>query len=226
MNIDIHGIILISIAALELLSGIYIFVTRTKGHIVYAHSLIVLGVVVWVFGDGMYRLTSDPAVVELWMKIFYFGATVLTIAFVYFTYAFPFFLRKLSWPIVTIFIVSAVYIGALVILTDDIARVIAPAGKIRLQYGTLHQVFMLWFHAMFFWGFANLVEKMKVTAGIYHWQVRNIFLGILLSFIFGDIFALLLPAFGGPQWFYIACESSIFWLAFVTYIMFGKPRTT
>ena len=71
---DIHGIILIVIAIVEFIFGLFLFITREKGHIIYSYSLTILGIVFWVLSNGLYRLvnTSDEAL--FWVNIAHLSA--------------------------------------------------------------------------------------------------------------------------------------------------------
>lgn len=219
------GIILLIIAALELLSGIYIFVTRVKGHIVYAHSIIVLGVVLWVAGNGMFALNTTNDMLFFWTKFIYIGAVILTVGFVYFSYAFPYFDIQLRRGTTTLFIASLVYFTWLMGFTHLFIVSIQQnlrSGAYEVVYGDFYHVFALWFLFFFVWGFANLWRKLKKASGVHRWQIRNVFIGVLLSFLVGATFNLILPWIHGPQWFYIGAGSSLFWLAFTTYMVFNK----
>lgn len=220
----IIGWILIVIAAIELLSGVYVFMTRVKGHLVYSHTLVVLGVTSWVFANGAYRLTSSPETAFLWARLFYIGSILLTASFVYFTYVFPYAVRPLTRAVTLPLVLSAAYMIILISLSDQLIKSVSItlSGK-ELHYGTAYHIFLVWFFAMFIWGFSNLLQTLRTAAGVHHWQVKNIFLGVLLSFIFGSTFNLILPfLIHGTQWFYLGAGSSIFWLAFTTYMVFNR----
>lgn len=222
---QIIGITLLAIAFLELLSGIYIFITRVKGHIVYAHSIIVLGVVLWVTGNGMFALGTANDVLFFWTKFIYIGTAILTIGFVYFSYAFPYFDIQLHRGTVALFACSFLYFGWLMGFTQMLiagTQQNLQTGANEVIYGDFYHVFALWFLFFFVWGFANLWRKLKKASGVHRWQIKNVLFGVLLSFVLGATFNLILPWIHGPQWFYIGAGSSIFWLGFTTYMVFNK----
>lgn len=219
------GIALLIIAALELLSGIYIFVTRVKGHIVYAHSIIVLGVVLWVAGNGMFALNTLVDALYFWTRFIYIGAVILTIGFVYFSYAFPYFDVPLHRGTVLLLAGSFLYFTWVMGFTNKLLAGVQGQTQFGIHpvlFGDLYHLFIVWFLALFVWAFVNLLRKLKKAQGVHRWQIKSVFLGVLLSFLVGATFNVFLPLLGGPQWFFVGAGSSIFWLAFTSYIVFNK----
>ncbi len=223
MNTDIHGIILLIIAALELLLLLYLLFTRSKGHIIYSFTIFTVGVIFWVMGNGIHRLVKTNEAAFFWTDINHFAAIIIAVGLVYLSLAFPYLEKKISNAVKTVLITIIILFAYLIFFTEIIVESITGPIDNRFQViGPMYHFYAIVFLLLFIWAFINLFRKYKITEGIQRWQVGALLVGLMGSAIFGTLFDLFLPWFGGPQYFYLGPESSVIWLGFTSYIVFKE----
>ncbi len=220
---DIHGIILLIIAALELILLLYLLFTRSKGHIIYAFTIFTVGVIFWVMGNGLYRLVKTNELAFLWIDINQFAAMVIAVGLVYLSLSFPYLEKRITKIILAVWVFILFVFAYLLFFTDSVIKgVSGPISDRFAEKGSLYHMYAIVFLLMFVWAFVNFFKKYGRTAGVQKWQVGVLSVGLIGSAIFGTLFDLFLPWFGGPQYFYLGPESSVIWLAFTVYIVFKK----
>ncbi len=220
---DIHGLIQIIVAIIELGLGVYLFLTREKGHIIYAYSLFILGIVMWVGGNGLYRLVETNSAALFWTNMNHLSAGLIAVALVYFSIVYPYQKTILKVHHTLSFIVPLGILAYLLFATDTLIEKISGKLSNSIQViGPTYTLFAVWFLIYMGWAFYNLIKKYHESTGMYRPLLRLLLIGLLISFIMGTLFDLFFPWFGGPQYFYIGTESSIVWLALTTYIIFRK----
>lgn len=223
MNTDIHGIIQVVIAVLELILAIYLFKSRVRGHIIYSFTLFIFGVALWVFGNGLYRLVGTNDAALWWMNLNHLSAGIIAVGLLYFSYAFPYQTVAFKRHHIVAFIVPLVVLGYLLFGTNTLITKITGETPNRVQViGQTYVLFALWFLIYMGWAFFNLIRKYRTAGGASRRLQKLTLLSLLASFILGSLFDLFFPLFGGPQLFYVGTESSIIWLGVTTYIVIRR----
>lgn len=223
MIVDAHGIILLVIAALELLFVYYLWHTRSKGHVLYSFAGFAVSVVVWVGGNGLHRLVLTNKAAFFWTDVNHMAAMLIAIFFLYFSWAFPCLVASIKIKKVVLLIAPAVIFFCLMFFTNTIIQDVTGPNNNRYQVnGPLYHLYAVVFLAYFISALTNLFKRYKSSGGDQKWQLGALLIGLIGSGTFGTLFDLFLPWFGGPQYFYIGPESSVIWLGFVSYIVFSK----
>lgn len=220
---DIHGIILIVLAGLELALLVYLLFTRSKGHVLYSFTIFTLGVIFWVMGNGLFRLVKTNGAALFWTNLNYIAALAIAIGLVYFSFAFPYLEKQISKCIKTFWIIIFIAVGYLMFFTNIIIdNVTGPIDDRYVHEGSMHIIYSIVFLLLFIWALVNLYRKYKTTSGFQKWQIGVLLIGLVGSGVIGTLFNLFLPSFGGPQYFYLGPESSVIWLGLTSYIVFKK----
>ncbi|MBI3956821.1 MAG: hypothetical protein HY340_02425 [Candidatus Kerfeldbacteria bacterium] len=223
---DTHGIILLIIAALEFALAVYLFLTRSKGHVIYSYALFILSVTIWVLGNGLYRIIQDDATAFVWVRVLYFASVLIAITFVYFSLSFPHLIRPIRLIHSLLLVAPALVFLYVLFFTNSLVSSISGQPGIRqLSWGPFYHVFALWFMLYFGWGIVNLLKRLPLTSGFQYWQLKTLLTGIIISAVIGTTFNLILPWFNGPQLFFLGTEGSSIWLGVTSYIVFSKRAT-
>ena len=223
MAADTHGIILVIISLIEAVFILWLFFTRSKGHILYSYLGFAVGVFFWVLGNGLHRLMDTNEAAFFWTDINHFFAMLIAVSFLYFSYAFPYFTSRINIRKIVILILPLVAFFILIFFTNTIVEKITGEFGSRFQViGPLYHLYAVTWLFYFLWGLKNLFKKLKISDGVQRWQIKWLLVGIIISGIFGTFFDLFMTWFGGPQYYYLGSESSLIWLTFTGYVIFKK----
>ncbi|MFH2097412.1 MAG: histidine kinase N-terminal 7TM domain-containing protein [bacterium] len=220
---DIHGIVHIVIAALEILLGIYLLVSRVRDHKIYSYALFVFAIAAWVLSVGLYGMVENNETALFWAKSSHISSVVIAFALLYFSYSFPNQSIRFRLSHILSAVVPILLFGYLLYATDTwIEKVTGPMSDRYMEIGPTYTIFAVWFLVYMFWAMYNLYKKFVSSSGVYRKMLRVFLVSIVISFVLGTTFNLFLPWFGGPQMFYFGTESSVLWLGFSTYIILKK----
>lgn len=220
MNGDIQGIILIIIAIVEFILGLYILIKHQSQKIPIYYSLFIFSVVIWVLSNGIFVLTVS----NFWGDLAFVGAILLVAFFLVFAWVFPYedkiigVKRKLFLILPVIFFIVTLYINGIFIkeYSDPFH------GGSHDIHGPIYYFFVVYILTCFIWGISVLINKFKKSDGIHRWQLKYFLIGIILSCIFGVTFNLILPLFGVSSYSSYGPASTIIWLGFTSYIILKK----
>jgi signal transduction histidine kinase len=213
---DIQSIILISVSLLNAILALVVFINNRQSSIHKSFSLFVLGTSLWAFTNAATRLSSGLLNAWIWSVISYVSAINIALAFFYFSLVFPAKENRLqkyhklllyfSYPIIVLILaVPGITVKS---ITLQPWKIITGPGL--LVFGTYFLVFMIW-------GFVNLIKKYRIVRGLNKAQIKYIFLGTLISSIFGIIFNLVFPLLGDYRFVWLGPIFAIFMIGFAAY---------
>lgn len=217
----IIGFVLATIGVIELLISIFILFRRERSDSIIAFSLFNLGVAIWVFSNGVARLSPDLNVV--FDKLTFVGASIIVSAFVYFSWSFPYknnnFLKS---QIILLFLPTIIFTYALYtsdyLVGGDV--VLTKFGYYLMGEGKLYHLFNIYILSFFIWSFINLFKKLKTSDGYHLWQLRTILFALGVAAIFGVFSNLVLPwFFNVSSYYWLGPLFSVVWLGTITYIV-------
>lgn len=155
------------------------------------------------------------------MKLMYVGALILLTGFTYFSFYFPYKITNISFP-KHLIVITPCLIMILILYTTNLF-IIDYDENGKVLTGFVYNIFAVYFLTFWFWGSYNLVKKYKNAYGIHRWQLKNIFLALILPFIAGVTTNLLLPwLFNIWHLVWVGPMFSIIFFGFASYIIFKK----
>jgi PAS domain S-box-containing protein len=214
---DFNIFIYFSLLLIQLAFGVYILFYNVKSEINFSFAAFCFSLSFWTF--AVFRLMSAKQVSEIvfWGRYIHIGPILVIFFFLWFTFVFPkkiisgFKFGKVLLfipPLILLAMVPGPWILKSAILTTDGPRPI---------YGTGYPFFIAYFLIYFIFGIFNLIRKHNRTRGGEKNQIRYVFLGLFLSFLFGIITNLILPTFGVARFFSIGPFFTLFLIAFSAY---------
>jgi len=211
-------IFLLIITGLNLFFAAFIYFKNRKSQINIYFSLVIISVALWVFTNAACLKVNTIEKAILWSQISYISAILIATTFLYFSLAFPAILSKSEKFVPRkyhkIYILLSVPLISIIILIPGftIKNVILHPWQIITGPGLY--IFALYFLSTMGWAFQNLLRKYFVSQGIERMQMQYLFIGSILSALFGSICNLILPLFGDYRFVWLG---PIF-----TFIMIGS----
>ncbi|MBU0974360.1 hypothetical protein KKD03_01530 [Patescibacteria group bacterium] len=213
----VENLILIIISVLMAGLSFYVLFRNFRSSINISFFVMGIGVVIWVATNGVFMENQD-----LFMgKLTFTGAMLILVGFFYFSVLFPFRDKKIDWLMHALLLIPFILLNIFLYSGDlFIGEVVS---RDTLSFGVLYHVFAIYFLIFWIWIILNFVRKYRASDGLHKWQLKNLFYAISFSSIAGIITNLLMPwilnvQYGG----WIGPMFSIFFLGFVSYILFKK----
>lgn len=198
---------------------LYILISKTKKSASKKVFLFyVLGIIGWVFGIAMFRLSTSIDMARFWAIVYYNSASLIAVSLFVFSFLFPgpkksigkqkTALAFLPFIFFFIFIPTKYFINEVVIGDPNIVHL-----------GSLYHIFSIWFllyfSILYYQFFKNYFKEKKES--IHKLQLRYVLIGTLISGVMGVVFNLILPWIGNYKLIQIGPAFSIVWLSFITY---------
>ncbi|MFA5070530.1 MAG: histidine kinase N-terminal 7TM domain-containing protein [Patescibacteria group bacterium] len=219
--------ILIPIAILELILGLYILSRRPRSAVSVSFAIFCFSVALWVFSNGFgYVLESPDSFKVFWWYLTFPSASLIASVFLYFSWVFPYKSKEIRLREYLAVIIPTVVFSLVIAFSDIFIKGIDfNLNPPPFIFGPFYHVFAIYF--LFFWigALINLIIKYKKSDGIHRWQLKYLLIGVFLSSIFGMGTNLLLPYFFHLKtlsYDFIGPGSSIIWLGMVSYIIWKK----
>lgn len=220
MDLPLNYLVLILIAALNLLLGAIIVLKGgvKRENIIFA---ILLGfVALWVLGLALFGLSDNRAIVTIAAHIFYATASFIPAGIFYFSLTFP--SRKLQIHIIRealIVILTAVLLYITLapqVLIKDVA-IYSWGNEVLL--GSSYYLYTFIHVLITAWAIINLLLqlKRKELQHIVKIQLKYVLFGIGIAYLFGAIFNLLLPLLGNYKLVWLGPYFLILMAISVTY---------
>lgn len=218
--------ILIPIAILELILGIYILSRRPRSAVSVSFAIFCFSVALWVFSNGFGYVATTKMYQWFWWNLTFPAASAIVSVFLFFSWIFPYKSKLIRVKDYLLVITPALFFSALLIFTDWFIKDINYAkSPPQFVFGPFFHVFGVYFLIYWIGAFINLLLKYKKSDGIHRWQLKYLLWGLAFSSVFGMATNLLLPWVMNLITFYydfIGPASSIIWLGMVSYIIWKK----
>ncbi len=185
--------------------GFLVYFTNRKNRINQLFLLLILGVGIWMTGIILIPMISgfNLNLVLLVGRVPFFGASLLAIAFLFFSQLFP--RKHLKLPLIiniffSVLTIALIYtsLGTKFIIED----MVLTNGIYEPSFGTLYPLWGLLFLSIMLFGMILLGWKYKITKGIERIQIKYFFIGAILSTLIAITTNLLIPLIG---------HSSMYW---------------
>ncbi|MBI5699708.1 PAS domain S-box protein [Candidatus Saganbacteria bacterium] len=214
---DINVLVFFSLLLVQSSLGLYIFLQNLKSEINLSFAAFCGALSLWTFSVFMLQHAQNLTEVIFWGRFIYIGPILIVYFFLYFTFVFP--KRSASRfepPKLILFLPALIFLmivpGPLILKGAELTA----AGP-RPLFGYAYPFFMIYFLLYFIYGILNLIRKYGVASGIEKNQIRYVFLGLFLTFLFSIITNLILPALGEARFFNLGPLFTIFVIGFTTY---------
>ncbi|MFA6198629.1 MAG: histidine kinase N-terminal 7TM domain-containing protein [Patescibacteria group bacterium] len=222
---QIHGYILLGVIILEALLGRYVYYRDRKNPVNIAFSLLVLCILIWVAINAKLALTIVADDIA-WYRSAYFTGLLIGASQLYFVWVFPYRTFVISRKKAAILLLPVVVFIHFIFFTRFIISGIQNVGvTARGEFGNGFYVYLIIFACYFIVGFYSLLKKYIHSDGIHRWQLKYIFISILIPFLINILLDMVLPALHVtrmPWMEYFGAESSVIWLGFTSYVLFKK----
>lgn len=222
----VHGIILLLIAFLELVLGLYILLRNPKNEISRWYSLLVFSIMLWVIGNGGSIFFNNLNIINFINKLAWVGPIILAPTFLFLSWVFPYKTKALTIKNWLIFFIPIIFF--LIILFTSFLPIMKSTNLDEWRtpnFGPGLHLFNAFFIIYWLWAIYNFYKKYKTADGIHHWQLKYLLIGIIISSLYGITLNLILPWINMtvlPIVGAIGAEASIFWLGFTAYVLFKK----
>ena len=214
---DFKNTLLIIIAIVNLLLGLFTYLKNRKSKINLTWSLSCSTVVFWTISMVLYR-SADQVSSIFWCKILYISATLIPLTLLFFTFMFP--LEKISlskFQKFLIFFPNSIIILLIIWPGFIIKDVIWHLDREKeIIWGPGYPLYILYIIGYFSGPLINLLKKYQKSSGLLKLQLKYIFVGIACSVLFGTIFNLFMPSLGDFRFNWLGQIATIFYIFFVT----------
>lgn len=215
---DVKTILVLTVASLDILLGLIVFLQDRRSSINRAYSFFALSVAIWGFGVGFFLLSHEQVYADFFARLLYFGGGLIPAAFYYFSLVF-YSERPISFLLrFIIFLPSALFL-VLYFFTDAIIAGSYTQGGVRgFQYGDFRHLFDLHLWVIFALAFKELLVKYK-TAPRSDLKLHTLFIilgtySVLAVAAVTNIFAPLLSVYG---LIWVGPSATIIWISIVTF---------
>ncbi|MFH1387286.1 MAG: ATP-binding protein [bacterium] len=199
----------------QCLLGFYVLLRTSRAKSGFYFAFFCFSLSLWAFAAYMLQHSQNVGEVEFWGKYIFLGPVLIAYYFLNFSFIFP--SGEISKKVKLITILPTV-----VFLFIIPTRLILAKGELALSgpvaiWGAAYPLFALYFLAYFFWGIFNFYKKYQNSKGQERNQIKYVFAGLFLSFIFGILFNLALPALGTSRYVNIGPFFTLILVAFTSY---------
>lgn len=178
-----RGVVLLVIAILELLLGLYIYNRDKKNAVNITFLFTTIGVVIWVTVNSYLALGSDINS-ALWYKLAYFSGVIIASSFLYFARVFPYRIFHTGRIMKTIALVPIAVFAGLTFFTDTIIINVINIGQIpEVHFGDWFVIYVILFISFFCWALTTLIRKYRRSNGMHYWQLKYVIISVLIPII-------------------------------------------
>ncbi|MFH0952586.1 MAG: histidine kinase N-terminal 7TM domain-containing protein [Patescibacteria group bacterium] len=218
-----QGIVLLIIASLEVILGIYIVLRYQRSEINLWYVLFIFSVALWVGTNSYIYLTNPGGASYEFEKISWFAGVLVTATFLMFSFYFPYKSKTISPHYLFLVIIPVLfftpYIFAGKLFLEGIKVTDQGYG---IEVGPLFYLFPIFFLVYWSWAITNLFKKFKVSDGVHHWQLKYLLIGVIVPVAIITITDIFLPWLSSSKLGWVGSASSAIWLGFTTYIILKK----
>jgi len=218
---NIHAYILGIIGILEVALAIWFLVKYKRTLAIVWFAIFVFGIAGWVLSNSLLYATLDYQFLA--DRLVWFFGVVLTGSFLLFCRYFPYSVTEEKKSDILYFLAPVLFFAFVIFVSKNfIITLDYNYNPPVFNFGPLFFLFPLFFFSYWFYSIYQLVIKFRKSDGIHRWQLRLLLWGVCLSFTFGAIFDVIFNWLKITGFEMIGSESTIFLLAFTTYIIFKR----
>ncbi|MFH1541501.1 MAG: histidine kinase N-terminal 7TM domain-containing protein [bacterium] len=214
---DINFFILLSVFLAQISFGCYVLFNNYKNEINFSLAFSCFSLALWTIGVYLLQNASGLGATIFWGRFIYLGPVLLVYFFLYFSLVFPKrYGRHLKFNKQLLFVPTLIVLAIIPtswLLESVELRAIGPKPIFGLGYSGFAIYFLLYFLS----GCAHLFNKYRLSKGVEKIQIRYVFLGLFLTFLFGISTNLLLPTFGETRLVNWGPVFTLFLIGFTTY---------
>lgn len=217
------GIILLVIAAGELVLGLWFITQRSRNQTTLWYGLFALGSAVYVGANGL-GFVSDVQYGKLAENFAWAGGAIATAFFLPFSYSFPIPRRPLRelvilalWPAL-LFIPGFLFSGAFI--TQQ--RIVHFGNGYKTAQGPYMWFFLVFLAVYWLWSLANLIGTIRRSDGTNRRNTNIILGGTLVSLVLTSYFDVFIPLTEPSRVGYIGSLMTIVWLGSALYVLMKK----
>lgn len=215
------GYILLVIALVEFILGLWFIFRYQKSQATIWFGLFCIGSSIYVGGNGIGFVIDNVSFAE---RIGWAGGALATTFFLPFSYTFPIARRTVRellpwvlWP--TIFFCFGSLFTDLIV--EDIGLISYRVGY-RTADGPYFWTFLVFFAVYWIWALWNLAFTIRKSDGYHRWQAKMVITGIIASLIVSTIFDITLPLITVSHFGYVGSFFTSIWLGFTSYILLKR----
>lgn len=217
MQINVETLSIIVLLLVQIGLGVYVLSKTAKTPSGISFAFFCFSLSIWALGAYLLGTAKTPLEVEIWGRFIFLGPVPIAFFFLYFSFVFPhgqisrLFRVLLSLPMLAfLFMVPT----NLILQKGDLS----VSGPIAI-WGKAYPLFGVYFLIYFSWGVINFIRKYRFAKGNERIQIRYVFLGLFLAFVFGITFNLILPALGVAKFVSLGPYFTLFIVGFTAYAM-------
>jgi signal transduction histidine kinase/MFS family permease len=214
--LSFQNIILLFAFLLNIGLGILVLLKNTPyKRVNISFSIFSWACAIWVCSILMIYLFRDLPWRLYWVRMSFFGSSIIPAAFFYFSLIFPKEKRNVSWPIT--FLIAILSLAFAFISFTKLMIISVHWGTLSSNFGVAHNFFSIYFIIFMLGGIFSLIKSFKNSVGLERIQIKYCFLGIFLTFIPAITSNLILPSLGTSRFSHLGPSSTLIMISFFTY---------
>ncbi|MBU1148654.1 hypothetical protein KKI23_01045 [Patescibacteria group bacterium] len=219
--------LLLAVGLIELFLGIWLLIKYQRSAINTWYGLFIFSVAAWVFSNaGLYlsEYLGNNNSLFLFNQLTWLAGVVLTCAFLFFSFVFPFSQKPIKKWAYLLFLIPLTLFSFLVFFTDNFQTdILIAANSQRYVMGDLFYLFPPFFFVYWIWSITNLAKKYQAADGIHKWQIKYLLIGIIVSLLIIIGVDIIPITFGWKVINGVGEFATLIWLFFTSYIILKKP---
>ncbi len=206
-------IILIIVFAL----GLLVFASKRHSSVNQTFAALIFFIGFWLASSLFIDLSPNLTGVYFWAQISLVWAAAIPALWLYFSYIFP-VKTPLSRFKKAIILLPPVLFLLFSPTTANIQAIkINPDGSRVIFHGALYFFLFVYFLIFILWAFVRLIKSYRQSQGIVKTQIKYIFIGSLISSLFGLMGAFMFPYLGTEATTNFSSLTVLFFIVFTTY---------
>jgi PAS domain S-box-containing protein len=181
--------------------GLAILSRNNRSSIHGYFSIFSFAVAAWTVTNGLVSAYAGTEWGYIWGRLAFASASVIPMAFLFFSSVFPSDEPRPPAVLVRIFLVSSIAAFAASCTPLIVRATTSVNGILQVQYGPMHLAFGVYFISCLSFSLFLLTQKLVVLTGLQKLQVRYLFAGVLTAALGATITSLIIPLVLGTSQF-------------------------
>ncbi|MDD5382781.1 MAG: histidine kinase N-terminal 7TM domain-containing protein, partial [Candidatus Margulisbacteria bacterium] len=213
LDVGLYFILLLFLVQTGL--GVYVLLRTARTRSTVSFALLCFSLSLWALPAFMLNNARTVAQVEFWGRYIFLGPVLMAYFFLYFSFVFPRgnISKTLKYLLACPMVFFLFIVPSSLILKEGGLKGIEPSPV----WGPFYLWFGFYFLFYFIWGIGNLTWKYLVSRGNEKNQIRYVFAGLILAFLFGVIFNLVFPTLGISKFVNFGPGCTLFLAGFTAY---------
>ena len=197
--------------------GIYILKKTALSESSVSFAGLCFSLSLWTWGAYLLGAAKTSAEVGIWGRFIFLGPPLIAYFFLLFSFVFPKgqIIKSIKILLLILPAIFMVIVPSTLILKNGF---ISSTGPIAI-WGAAYPWFYAFFLSYFGWGILNFGRKYYIARGSERIQIRYVFFGLFLAFLFGIICNLALPAVGNSKYVTLGPFFTLAVVGFTAYAM-------